>query len=962
MNKHSLFLFVAICWLTALNTGFAQSFLKFYDTPPNSNLEAQSVFQYPNGDFGVSAVQGANTTGPGSVVALLRTDASGVQISLTPQTTPENAIHYREQDGSVLSLTKVADSLVIWKRNPAEAIVWRTAVKLAPNLTNVYPFNLTENEAGEVFANGFYVVTGSQHYFNFTAKFASNGAFLWKNTITTNDYQYSYGTVPDGQGGCLSGWPIIDTVFSPNGFYHLLTRYLPDGSVAWHHKTYPNQSLSLFGYGSNDAGQSLIVKTEFEQTNDTSRLLLLGPSGDTVWQHYLNDVPEMCQLQARVVLPIGNNGFYVLGTNYLDNLNQVNATVARVNADGSIAWVRSFPNQVLGIISLTAGHVLADGSLIAAGTRMNDDLVLLRLAPDGNLTSYQNTLEGKVVLDNNDNCLADNGEPALQNWVVTAQGPEFSLYTLTDAMGHYRIPFIDTGAYQVYITPPSFLWQSCPDTVHVYFAPGLPAVFDTANFAVQTPTDCPLLQVKIAAPNFRRCTNMSASATICNWGASTAIPAQLRLVPDPMITLTNFSYPHTMEGDTLVFTFDSIPPLDCRVVVMTAFINCNVPLGQTLCMEGLVSPDSICGTSATGNWSGANIQVAGRCDADSVRLSLANKGLNPTTQPVGYVIIDDHVITREGAVSLQAGELKEFVVPANGHTWRITATQEPGYPMGEQAPTIAVEGCTTTGNSTTGMVNLFDNNSGNGLGDIFCREVIGSYDPNDKTAFPYGVDDPHCIEADQDIEYLVRFQNTGTDTAFRVEIIDTLSQWLQPSSIRPGTASHPYSWKLSSTGILSILFDGIMLPDSNVNEPASNGFVTFRIAQKTGNPVGAVIYNQAAIYFDQNDPVLTNTPYQTVCKDFLEVNLVGTATPPAQPRLVQIAPNPAGEYVRISLPENTLKNGEIVLRDAFGGAIRRISFNGSNIELQREGLASGVYFLEILENNARIGVERVVWK
>ena len=60
-----------------------------------------------------------------------------------------------------------------------------------------------------------------------------------------------------------------------------------------------------------------------------------------------------------------------------------------------------------------------------------------------------------------------------------------------------------------------------------------------------------------------------------------------------------------------------------------------------------------------------------------------------------------------------------------------------------------------------------------------------------------------------------------------------------------------------------------MLPDSNVNEPASHGFIKFRIQQKASNPTGARIENTAAIYFDYNAPVLTNTTWHTIGNDFI---------------------------------------------------------------------------------------------
>ncbi|MDV7396849.1 hypothetical protein RZS08_35955, partial [Arthrospira platensis SPKY1] len=120
---------------------------------------------------------------------------------------------------------------------------------------------------------------------------------------------------------------------------------------------------------------------------------------------------------------------------------------------------------------------------------------------------------------------------------------------------------------------------------------------------------------------------------------------------------------------------------------------------------------------------------------------------------------------------------------------------------------------------------------------------IGSFDPNDKQGAPLGFGSEHLIGRGVEIEYLIRFQNTGTAPAKDVVILDTLSQSLDPGSIRIGPASHPFRWDLSGNGLLEFRFEEINLPDSSSNEPASHGFVSFRIAQRNHLPLGTDIYN-----------------------------------------------------------------------------------------------------------------------
>jgi Leucine-rich repeat (LRR) protein len=60
-----------------------------------------------------------------------------------------------------------------------------------------------------------------------------------------------------------------------------------------------------------------------------------------------------------------------------------------------------------------------------------------------------------------------------------------------------------------------------------------------------------------------------------------------------------------------------------------------------------------------------------------------------------------------------------------------------------------------------------------------CFTVVGSFDPNDKTAFPNSTLD---ISGDRWLTYLIRFQNTGTASAEHIYITDTLSASLDWST------------------------------------------------------------------------------------------------------------------------------------------------------------------------------------
>ncbi|MGV3637442.1 MAG: DUF7619 domain-containing protein, partial [Flavobacteriales bacterium] len=145
------------------------------------------------------------------------------------------------------------------------------------------------------------------------------------------------------------------------------------------------------------------------------------------------------------------------------------------------------------------------------------------------------------------------------------------------------------------------------------------------------------------------------------------------------------------------------------------------------------------------------------------------------------------------------------------------------------------------------------------------RTVTGSYDPNDKLAYTSaGSTALYDPAQDQWIDYTIRFQNTGTDTAFHILITDTLAPTLDPATLIVGAFSHACTWEVEGEGLVKFRLLNILLPDSNLNEPGSHGFVSFRIKPRSPVAPGTQIINRANIFFDFNPPIITEPSVLTV--------------------------------------------------------------------------------------------------
>ena len=159
---------------------------------------------------------------------------------------------------------------------------------------------------------------------------------------------------------------------------------------------------------------------------------------------------------------------------------------------------------------------------------------------------------------------------------------------------------------------------------------------------------------------------------------------------------------------------------------------------------------------------------------------------------------------------------------------------------------------------TTIIYASFDGNDIS-LDTSFNRVITCAIDPNDKAVNPVVVDPDDNIysKIGNVLNYTIRFQNLGSDTAFTIIIADTLTSKLDYTTIRAITSSHPYILDQRDNNLL-FKFENILLPPAIQNEEESNGFITFAANMNENIDEFSLVDNQAHIYFDYNNPIKTN--------------------------------------------------------------------------------------------------------
>lgn len=227
--------------------------------------------------------------------------------------------------------------------------------------------------------------------------------------------------------------------------------------------------------------------------------------------------------------------------------------------------------------------------------------------------------------------------------------------------------------------------------------------------------------------------------------------------------------------------------------------------------------------------------------------------------------------------------------------------------------------------------------------------VVCAYDPNDKMSFPAKFDPLGNIPVAQEyLDYTIRFQNTGNDTAKVVVIKDQLDGNLIWNSISSISSSHEMNFDIDMNGLASFTFDNIYLPDSSVNFNGSQGFVKFRIGVKPNLYAGTKIYNYGRIYFDQNPAVLTNVRINTI--DSIGSSLTSEYYSPLS-NVISIYPNPFNNSTTIDFGKDANEIYKLSIFDVYGRKVfMKENISEDKYKILEKDISKGL-FIVIIQND-----------
>jgi uncharacterized delta-60 repeat protein/uncharacterized repeat protein (TIGR01451 family) len=664
-------------------------------------------------------------------------------------------------------------------------------------------------------------------------------------------------------------------------------------------------------------------------------------------------------------IAIQSDGKIIVGGPFTSFNGTAINSIARLNVDGSLDMGFNPGTSFNNAVSSTA--IQSDGKIIVGGMFTSFDGTgrnrIARLL--GDPTAY-NTIQGNIYTDSNNDCLFQTWENALSSIIVKAiPGP---FYGGSDIAGHYNIK-VDSGnvTYTLsqqhnHIQAKLLINQCAPShSVELTGADKDTCCFNFANEVKQ----CALLNVSVQNMRMRRCFRSNTYVNYSNYGNQAASNAELRVVyPSYVVPISSVPMWTSKQDSVLIYNLGSLAAgTSERISIIDSVICGNESIrGLTQCIKATISPASNC-VAESAEWDKSSIKVTGSCVDGIAHLVITNGGSGNMAGDHEYRVFVNDTLIYKGPFKLNSTDSLTVTYPAAGQTIRLEADQHPLHP-GRSRPRATIENCGVASPppNTRDLVITAPQDDLDEEVAITCNPIIDSYDPNDKLAIPFGVGSNRRINPGEEMNYTIRFQNTGTDTAYTVVIVDTLDIAFNVASFTECASSHNYKLGISGKdkAVLTFTFNNIYLPDSTTDQLLSNGLVSFRISLADNAPLGTVVHNQAHIFFDFNSAIITNETMHTVDitvdEDLSKGTLVQeTYNTPASTlaqvsESIKIYPNPTEGMITVALSDYN-KNSTLEVYSQLGILQRNLTLEKSPVQqVSLEGLHAGMYIYRILQN------------
>jgi uncharacterized repeat protein (TIGR01451 family) len=235
-------------------------------------------------------------------------------------------------------------------------------------------------------------------------------------------------------------------------------------------------------------------------------------------------------------------------------------------------------------------------------------------------------------------------------------------------------------------------------------------------------------------------------------------------------------------------------------------------------------------------------------------------------------------------------------------------------------------------------------------------EIVGAIDPNDISVSPRGDGPQGYININQWLTYTIRFENVGTYKATYVFLKNQLPAGLDISTFEIIASSHDYTYTLSERGLLDVAYRHISLPAAIDDSVGAHGYLKYRIKPLHSIAGGHELANSAKIYFDFEEPVITNTTLNTIKYQGRH-----------EVRNLKIFPNPANDFVVMVIDEHFFRvtNPHVIAQWIISDCSGRPLMEGNGdyesiMKINVSNIPKGIYILRAFDQSGQVYVGKLI--
>lgn len=658
--------------------------------------------------------------------------------------------------------------------------------------------------------------------------------------------------------------------------------YTYNGGSTWNRRsTGSTQTIrSMYMWNKNKGLMSTLTSGVFQTTDGFVNYNVNWNANNAVDTRVIKD---------SVVIIVSNNGQIYRSSDYGNNWKTINSGTSDIlwglhfandsigmacgakgtllyTDNGGLSWSKMTTNTNLTFSKVFVFNKYYAWAVVNSGS--GDSIDIYKFGSEKYIVQKINTVKGSVIADVVNNCKKDSKEIGPSEVLIKAvPGPYYS-YTL--ANGNYELVLPDTGKFTISTILPSKYGgdkNQC-DTLknHSVYFKTFENIASGKNFFFKSDSSIKL-EINIASSRKRRCFKNDNTITYKNIGTKTVDSSKVQLFYSSLTDIVSADKSYKKANGVVTFNTGKLLPGQGGVIHVVDSVLCGDPdvRGLLACMRVLITPQVIVENK---NWDSSWVKLGIKCVKDTLAIvKLVNDGKKPMSDSASLVIFLNENKVDIKKYKLGAHDsLKYELYPAGKVIFTETELKKQ-HPYLQNIRVFKERCGDSAGYFSKQEVIQHVLQEYPSFEDEVCLAIRDSYDPNDISVSPQGHGPKHFIKNNNKLRYTIRFQNTGTDTAYDIYVIDTLPGELNIASLEMLGSSHKYTYKVLSgqkKNVLRFDFKNIFLVDSFANEKKSHGFVSFDLSMIDSLKKGTEIRNFADIYFDFNPPVKTNTAFNTI--------------------------------------------------------------------------------------------------